>query len=344
MNEKNPISPPKLAEWLVRLFCRKDYLEEVLGDAHEVFCWRVEEGNPTMAKVRYFLDAFSAVRLIRIQNKTTVKLNFLAMISFKVTLRAFKRNKFQTATNLFGLACGFMVFLAIFQYVSFEKSYDKFNPERESLFRVNSTLLRDTTFVFESAASVPAIGRNAFERLPQVVDYVKLYNTSSEDNCVISLDESGTNSFNESGIMHATQNAVSLLDINLIEGSAAFVLDEPNEVIISKSLQQKYFQGASAVGKTIIFDDDDGDGNHEVLTVSGVFEDYRGDSHLKFDMLISFKTLYTRDVRRDMTAKFRYDEDWEGGHDFLTYLKLAPNAIHSSITPILETMINEPIT
>ncbi len=342
MENNTPISPPKVVERLVKLFCRKDYAEEVLGDVHEIYCWRVEEKGKAKANLFYLLDALSAIRLMRVQNKTTVKLNFLAMISLKVTLRSFKRNKFQTATNLFGLACGFMVFLAIFQYVSFEKNHDDFLPDHDNLVRVNSILLRDTTMVFETAAAVPAMGRNAFEQLPQVVDYFKLYNTSRENNCVISLDESGLNSFNENGIMHATESVINLLGIELIEGSAAYVLDEPYEVIISKSLQQKYFQGASAVGKTIVFDDDDE--NHEVLTVSGVFEDFPGDSHLAFDMLISFKTLYTRESKRGQSAKFKYDEDWEGGHDFLTYLKLTPNAKASAITPVLEELINEPIS
>ncbi|MFY0593656.1 ABC transporter permease [Roseivirga sp.] len=344
MPSNDPIAPSKFAEWLVKLFCRKSYAEEVLGDIHEVYCWRVEEKGKSIATFFYFLDAFSALRLMRIQNKTTVKLNFLAMISLKVTLRSFKRNKFQTATNLFGLACGFMVFLAIFQYVSFEKNYDNFNQYQADLFRVNSTLLKDTTMVFETAESVPPVGRSAYERFPQVVDYFKLYNAGRANNCVISLDESGRNSFNEDKVMHATQNAPKLLDLKLIEGNAPYVLDQPNEVIISKSLQRKYFQGASAMGKTIVYDDDDGDGNHEILTVSGVFEDYPGDSHLAFDMLISFKTLYTREVRRDQSAKFRYEEDWGGNNDFLTYLKLSPGADQASITKMLETNINELVT
>lgn len=342
MDNNNPISPPKFAEWLVKLFCRKDYADEVLGDVYEVYNWRVEEKGKMVANLRYFLDAFSAIRLLRIHNKTTVKLNFLAMISLKVTLRTFVHNKFQTATNLFGLACGFMVFLAIFQYVSFEKNYDAFIPENEDLFRVNSTLLKDTTVVFETAEAMPSIGRNAYELLPQVEDYFKLFYSGSENNCVISLDENGKNSFNESGVMHATEHAPRLLGLKMIEGDAAYVLDEPFEIIISKSFQQKYFQGASAVGKRIIFDDDDE--NHEVLTVSGVFEDFPGDSHLAFDMLISFKTLYSRGIKRDQTAKFRYDEDWEGRHDFLTYLKLTPEASHAAITTVLEEKINAPIT
>ncbi len=341
MNKNKPISPPKFAEWLVKLFCRKDYLDEVLGDIHEIYCWRVEEGNKAIAALRYFLDAFSAIRFIRIQNKTTVKLNFLNMISLKVTLRTFKRNKFQTATNIFGLGCGFMVFLAIFQYVTFEKSYDSFIPENENLYRVNSTLLKDTTTVFETAKAIPAVGKAALELVPQVVSYAKLFNTSSSNNCVISLDVNSKNTFNESGIMHATPATVDLLGITLIEGNSDYVLDEPYEVIISKSLQQKYFQGALATGRTIVFDDDDE--NHEVLTVSGVFEDYPGDSHLDFDMLISFETLFTREEKRGKTARFRYDEDWEGRHDFLTYLKLMPNTKESEVTGILEKMINAPI-
>ncbi len=328
MSDKNPISPPKFSEWLVKRFCRKDYKDEVLGDLHEIYCWRVEEGHKAIANLRYLLDAFSAIRFIRIQNKTTVKLNFLTMISLKVTLRTFKKNKFSTAVNLFGLACGFMVFLAIFQYVSFEKNYDAFNPNADNIYRVNSRLLRDTTVSFESAESFAALGKGIKDQVANVQEYAKLYNIGVKNNCVISFKNSDI-SFIEKGVMFATSALPKMLSISMLEGQSASVLDDPYEVIISKSIEKKYFNGASGLGKTIVFDDDDL--NHEVLTVSGVFEDFPGNSHLSFDILISFETLRKRANENGVYGQARFEDTWGGRYDFLTYLQLSPEANVESV-------------
>lgn len=339
MSNQSPSNPPKLACWLLRLFCRSEYQDEVMGDFYEIFDWRVQSDGLRVARLRSLLDALSAIRLMRIQNNTTVKLNFLSMISLKVTLRSFKRNKFQNATNIFGLACGFMVFMAIFQYVHYEKHYEAFNPQADDIYRVNNALLKDTTVVFETAESFSAISGGAKTYVPQVLASAKLYNAGAQNNCVVTLGNDPTSSFNERKVFFATQRFPELFALKFIEGKADKVLDQPFEVIISKSMQQKYFQGASAMGKTLIMNDDRE--NHEVLTVSGVFEDYPGNSHLEFDILISFNTLFTRDGRGDMTARQQHDEVWEGrGHGYLTYLKLIPNTDPAAVTSILEEKTN----
>ena len=342
MKEQSPPNPPRLALWLLRFFCRKEYRDEVLGDFYEIYDWRVESGGVRKARLRSLLDALSAIRLITLQNNTTVKFNFISMISFKVTLRSFKRNKFQNATYVFGLACGFMVFLAIFQYVYYEKHYEAFNPEAENIYRVHNTLLRDTMVVFETAESFSAISRGAKEYVPQVLTSAKLYNAGVESNIVITPEHDLTTTFNERKVFFATKDFPGLFALDFLEGRAETVLDQPNEVIISESIQEKYFQGASALGKTLILDDDEK--NHEVLTVSGVFRDYPGNSHLEFDLLISFKTLFSRDGRGDMTGREQHDEVWEGGHDYLTYLKLVPDTDQENVTSILEERTNALIT
>lgn len=338
MSAQSPHNPPRLICWLIRLFCQNGYQDEVMGDFLEIYDWRVQTTGLRKARLRSLLDAFSAIRLMRIENNTTVKFNFLAMISFKVTLRSFMRNKFQNATNVFGLACGFMVFLAIFQYVYYEKHYEAFNSQAANVFRVNNTLLKDSTIVYQSAESPSAIATGALEYAPQVLASAKLHHAAGTNTCVITLGHDLASSFNETKIFFATEDFPGLFALSFLEGTADHVLDQPFEVIISRSMQEKYFQGASALGKTLILDDDEE--NHEVLTVSGVFEDYPGNSHLEFDILVSFKTLFTRDGRGDFTARQLHDEVWEGRPDYHTYLKLAPNTIHSDVTSILEEKTN----
>jgi putative ABC transport system permease protein len=342
MSQEPFYSPPKLAVWLLSLFCRKDYQDEVMGDFMEIYTWRVGTVGPGKARLWSLIDAFSAIRLVSMQNNTMVKFNFSAMISLKVTLRSFKRNKFQHATNIFGLACGFMVFMAIFQYVYYEKHYEAFNPEAEQIFRVNNTLLRDSTIVFQTAESSSAIATGAAAYVPQVLASAKLHHAAGTNSCVITLGHDPASSFIEEKIYFATEEFPGLFALQFLEGTAEHALDQPFEVIISRSLAEKYFQGASALGKMLILDDDEE--NHEVLTVSGVFEDYPGNSHLEFDMLVSFKTLFTREGGGGYTARQLHDEIWEGRHDYLTYLKLAPNTVHRDVTAILEAKSNAQVS
>lgn len=341
MDQQNDRSIPKPVLWLVKLFCRKAYQDEVLGDLEELFQWRLGEHGLFKARTRLYMDTLSAIRLMRIENKTTVKLNFLAMISLKVTLRTFMRNKLHTTINLFGLACGFMVFLAIYQYVSFEYSYESFNPKSDQVYRLNSTLMKDEVPVFKTSQSMPPLGKEAATAIPGVAGYAKLFNAGADNSCVITPGHDLTTSFNEEKVMFASANTPSLMAMSLLEGTAENVLDQPNEVIISKSIQDKYFQGASALGKTLIFDDDDE--NHHVLTVSGVFQDYPGNSHLEFDILISFQTLFTRDESQGKSALFQYEENWDGRNQFITYLDVKPGTNLSNITGALKKKADEAI-
>ena len=68
----------------------------------------------------------------------------------------------------------------------------------------------------------------------------------------------------------------------------AHALNEPNSIVISKSLADKYFgKNTPAVGKTLrtVYD---------VYKVTGVIEDVPQNSHFRFDMLISWSSLSTR--------------------------------------------------
>lgn len=326
--------------WLVRVFCREEYQDEVLGDLEEIFLWRVKSKGLVFAWARLLLDTFSSIRLFKIRNKTAIALNFLTMISLKVTLRTFWRHKATTFINLLGLACGFMVFMSVFQYVHFESNYEEFNPFAEDLYRINNELFRGEELLWQRAESVAALGSTAAEDLPGVLDYVKFYDITARNNCVISLFDEPEQSFKEDKIMFASASMPRLFALNMLEGDTK-ALSTPDKVIISETAARKYFGNEPAMGQQIVFDDDDR--NHELLTVSGVFEDYPENSHLKFDVLISFETLHQRNRNGRVYGLRRFAQDWTGRHDFLTYLRLSPQADHKRIVQSMQQMANEPI-
>ena len=99
------------------------------------------------------------------------------------------------------------------------------------------------------------------------------------------LFKNGENSFYETKVYYADSTVFNIFTYKFIEGNAAHALNEPNSIVISKTLAEKYFgKNTPAVGKTLktVYD---------LYKVTGVIEDVPNNSHLRFDMLISGSTL-----------------------------------------------------
>ena len=73
-----------------------------------------------------------------------------------------------------------------------------------------------------------------------------------------------------------------MFSFKLAKGDAATALAEPNSVVISKNLAEKYFKGQDPIGKMIRID------NKENVTVTGILEEIPELSSLKFDFLLNY--------------------------------------------------------
>src|ERR1700740_3690149 len=72
-------------------------------------------------------------------NSRCLLLKLLLMLRnyIKIALRNLLKRKDYSILNVIGLAIGIACCLLIFQYVSFEKSYDKFLPNSDRTFRLS---------------------------------------------------------------------------------------------------------------------------------------------------------------------------------------------------------------
>ena len=85
---------------------------------------------------------------------------------FKITLRTLAKNKLYSGLNVFGLALGLAATIFIFQYVSYEKSYDKFHSNYQDLYRVRYQTFSNGQSVENSATAVPRVGPFMKENMP----------------------------------------------------------------------------------------------------------------------------------------------------------------------------------
>ena len=60
------------------------------------------------------------------------------MYNLKITIRRLLKDKVFTLINIFGLVIGISSFLVLFIHVSNEKSFDKWIPGHENIYRVHS--------------------------------------------------------------------------------------------------------------------------------------------------------------------------------------------------------------
>lgn len=207
---------------------------------------------------------------------------------FKIARRNLWRNKAFSAINIFGLALGMAACFFVFQYVYFEKSYDRFNKNAENIYRVPISYSGSMSDVPTTAANHPALGPAMKADFPEVIDYTRLVGVSLFMNASTMSYEQGKGeprTFNEGSIYIADASFFNVFSYPLISGDKKTCLAAANSVVVSATTAKKYFGNQEAIGKVLKLN------GRMPMKVTGVFADIPESSHIKFDMLLSFETV-----------------------------------------------------
>ena len=89
--------------------------------------------------------------------------------------RSLKKDLPYTITNLAGLTIGITCCLLIFQYVSFERSYDRFPKRANDIVRLRLDSYQQGKLAWKSATIYPAIGPTMKKDFPEVEDFCRLH-------------------------------------------------------------------------------------------------------------------------------------------------------------------------
>ena len=237
----------------------------------------------------------------------------------KVAIRSLLKDKVFSLINIFGLAVGMAAFLLILQYVQFERSYDKFLLNTENIYRVSLDRYRNNELIITSAENYPGVGPAFMQDLPEVTGYARLYNMGYKNNIVITYEDApaGPVQYRQRKFLYADSSFLPMLGYPMALGDAATALAEPFSIVISEAYAKMYFGDEDPIGKSLRLQDDDY--NDETCKVTGVFKDIPTNTHLDFDVLISYETLYTRGD----WAPGRYHQSWSR-KDMYTYIEVQP--------------------
>lgn len=245
----------------------------------------------------------------------------------KVSGRKLRRQKAYSLITLIGLTTGMAAFILIVLYCRFERSYDDFHRNGDRILRVQNDRIYSLRHD-RSAGCPPGLGPALKEEFPEIADFTRLHNLGGDPNIVSRTAGSGDGSepsgsslaFYESRIFFADPAFLRIFSFPLVRGDAATALEEPETAVLTESLARKYFREEDPLGQILTVTTRFG---RHVYRISGVCRDVPPNSHLKFDLLLSFRRLT---VLWPSTQK----DPWSS-NAFLTYLLLSPFSDRSAL-------------
>ncbi len=246
---------------------------------------------------------------------------------FKIALRSLLKNKSLTFINLVGLATGFAITLLIVQYVQFERSYEKTHPNADRVVRLTLNLLTGNSVTTQDSEMYPPVGPRLSSELPEVESYTRVYGIG-EPNSAIQI---GEQQFLMKDLYAVDADFFRMFNYKLIYGSEKDLFKKPNEAVITESTALKYFNRTDVVGEVI---KSPGNGGDILYNVVGVTHDSPPNTHLKFDMLISYPTML---ADAEMLRRHGEKEDNWGNNNSYMYVQLAKGADYNHFTNSLAT-------
>lgn len=278
MNRSIHIRPPKVPLKFLKWFCHPDLIEDVEGDLSELFALRYEE-NKAKARLLFSLDVLLLFRPGIIKNlafnngQTQISMfsNYL-----KIAIRNALRYKGYTALNLLGLIVGIASSILILLWVDDEVSMDKFHEKGDEIYQVFRNM-RQSNGMVSTTSSIPKPLGDLVKAEYSEVDQVAWLSWSMSLDIVLedqAIEEEGR---------FVNPEFLEMFSFDLIIGDRSSALDQPNNLMISKTVAEKYF-GANwretAPGQTLRVE-----GAVDAI-VTGIFEDIGDNSTIQFDWLL----------------------------------------------------------
>src|SRR4051794_35551758 len=201
---------------------------------------------------------------------------------FKVALRHLLHNRIFSLINITGLAVGMTACYLIFQYVSFETSYDNFHSKADRIYRVVAEV-KTPSETLPVGITVGPVAINLKKDFPEVEEAVRV----AHDDLLVHKDNIR---FQEKKMLYVDSGFFRVFDFPLIAGDKHTAMTAPMSVILSETAAKRYFGKSDPMGQHILLT-----GTAINATITGVMKDIPENSQLPADMLVSmssFKPIY----------------------------------------------------
>jgi putative ABC transport system permease protein len=232
----------------------------------------------------------------------------------KTAWRNILNNKFYAAINVTGLTVGLVIGLFMLLWVQDELSYDKFNANAKSIYKVG--IVGGTGISKQIFNHIIApVATFAKSEIPAVKDAVRIMNIGDAP------FKYKDKVFYESNFAFTDPSYFTIFDFNLIKGDKRNPFADNNSVVITESTAKKYFGDEDPINKVVMM------GQNEQVKVTGVIPDYPANSTFQYHVLLPMSRFndlaYIKNKKSydNKTVVSSVDADWSN-FGFETYLLL----------------------
>lgn len=241
----------------------------------------------------------------------------------KIAFRYLLKNKVFTTINILGLTLGFTCFILLALFVIDELSFDDFHSDRDQIYRVVQTINEPDGDTRKVATVAPLVGTEAKEQFPEILDQTQLIQIGR-----LTVGNDPMNRDYER-IWIADANFFQIFDFEFIYGDPQTALTEPDNLVITESIANKYFGKTEVVGEALYTNVFEG-------TISGVIKDFPANSH------IDMNVIHTEPTWARVISDWNewVSSNWTS-NSFITYYKMQPGFNKTVLEEKLTTLVTQ---
>src|SRR5688572_24923851 len=196
--------------------------------------------------------------------------------NLQLTLRRFGRQKLNTVLHVIGLTLSMSVCLLIGLFISNELNFDRHHFNVKNTYRINSqwTNVEKKSFHFSTPMPMAEALRSEIPGLKKVAQVHPMFPSIVE----INMEKR----FMEDRILLAEPEYLDIFKIEILKGAGKEALRIPFQSFLTETTAEKLFGEKDPIGQTFKLN------NKHIITVAGIIEDFRGNTHLPASMLLSY--------------------------------------------------------
>jgi putative ABC transport system permease protein len=221
----------------------------------------------------------------------------------KIAWRSLLKARGFSIITIAGLGIGIAACLLISVYIIHETSYDSFVPNSENIYRVvrQFDFEQGTERSVHFSANMARTVNSDFDEIEQsgrLMDNDLFYGSGSNE---IQFDDDPMQ-HHEEKFAYVDQSILDIFNIPMVYGDAKKALLDPNTIVISESVAERFFKDQNPVGHVIYLNGD----REDPRKISGVMRDFPTNSHLDYDYFLTLTGMEFEPGEQDRWTQNNY--------------------------------------
>ncbi len=271
--------PTGIAKWLLHSLVGRESHYSCLGDLEELYNEIREKSGSIYAGLWFY---WQLIWILSLRTKNSIHWSAVMFKNYlKIAVRNINKNRGYSFLNIMGLAVGIAVCILIFTYIVFELNFDRFHDNADDIYRLTLQASFAGQNLHTATSSAPAAAAITSD-YPEVVNAARFYDAARVPVAY------GNKTFIEEEMLYGDNSVFEIFTFPIINGDNKTPLVRPFTAVISEGIARKYFEDEDPVGKILKMN------NISDYEITAVMKNIPPDSHIDFDILLSFETLYSK--------------------------------------------------